>query len=78
MNIWLAGLFPEWEIPEFFAEFDATINSLMGSLHGVAVWADWAYILVVVSSVVFVWGFAFIVKLARAVAAHIPFVGGSG
>lgn len=78
VNNYLAGLFPDWDVPDFFTDFDATVNSLLASLSGVAVWADWAFILTVVSAVVIVWAFAFLVKLARAVLAHVPFVGGSG
>lgn len=78
VNVWLASLFPAWDAPAFLVDFDNTVNGVMSNLSGVAVWADWVYILVVVGAVILVWGIAFVVKLARAVVAHVPFFGGSG
>lgn len=76
---WIATLFPQdWEPPTFITELDTTVNSVIANVDGMAVWADWAYILAVVGVVVLVWGIGLSIKLARAVAAHIPFFGGAG
>jgi hypothetical protein len=75
---WFASLFPVWDPPEFLVTFDDQLNGIMANLSGVGVWADWVYILIVVGVVIVVWGFSLLIKLARAVAAHIPFFGGAG
>lgn len=75
---WFASLFPVWDVPEFLVDFDATLNDVLGNLSGVGAWVDWLYILLIVTAVMAVWGIALLIKVARAVAAHVPFVGGAG
>lgn len=76
---WFAGLFPtDWEPPEFLVDLDGTLNGVLANLGGVSVWADWVYIFAVVGAVLLIWGIGLVIKLARAVAAHIPFFGGAG
>jgi len=79
MSAWFSSLFPDdFEVPPFFAGFDDQLNSVFSNVDGMGVWADWLYILAVVGVVILVWGIGLLVKLARAIAAHIPFFGGAG
>jgi len=75
---WFGGLFPEWTPPEFLTTADDQINAILADLDGVAVWADWQYITVVVGVVIGTWALSFLVKIALRVAAYIPFFGGAG
>lgn len=76
---WFASLFPtDWEIPPFLAGLDETVNDILANLSGVGVWADWVYIIGVVGVVLALWATALLIKVARAVAAHVPFFGGAG
>lgn len=75
---WIAGLFGEWDIPDFLVNLDDMINEILDNLDGVAVWVDWGFILICVLAVIGVWGVGLAVKGVRAIAAHIPFFGGSG
>lgn len=79
MSGWIASLFPtDWEPPEFLAELDTMVNDVIGTVDGLAVWADWGFILSVVVLVLGVWVIGLTVKVGRAIAAHLPIVGGSG
>lgn len=78
MSNWVASWFPTDDAPSWLAGADDTVNGVLDNLNGVGVWADWVYILVVVGSVVGIWVIGLLVKLARAVAAHIPQFGGAG
>lgn len=78
LSDWFAGLFPDWDPPVFLATFDTQINDLLSKLSGVGVWADWTYILVVVSAVLAAWALGFVIKIVLRIAAFIPLVGGAG
>lgn len=79
ISSWFATLFPQdWQVPGFISDFDTQVNGVLANVDGMAVWADWGYILAVVTVVVGVWIIGVTVKLARAVVAHLPFVGGAG
>lgn len=75
---WFAGLFPTDAPPAFVTEFGSLMTTLLDNLDGVAVWADWIFVLGVVSAVLGVWVTGVLIKFIRAVAAHIPFFGGAG
>ncbi|MDI1338133.1 MAG: hypothetical protein PSU94_18280 [Lacunisphaera sp.] len=75
---WFASLFPDVEVPPFLTGLDSMLNDLFAQLGGVSVWADWGFIFVVVGVVVVVWGIAFTIKIVRAIASYLPFIGGAG
>ena len=78
MSEWFANLWPDWTPPVFITEFAGNLNSLLADLDGVAVWADWGYILAIVGIVLATWGITFAIKILRAIASYIPFFGGAG
>lgn len=75
---WFVGLFPEWQAPAGFASLDDTVNGFFARFDGVGVWAPWGLLGVCIAVALSVWGIGLVVKLARAIAAHIPFFGGAG
>lgn len=75
---WVASLLPTDDAPAWLNAADDTVNVVFGNLNGVGVWVDWVYILIVVGVVLSVWSIGLLIKLARAVAAHIPLFGGAG
>lgn len=75
---WLAEQMPDDELPDFLVNLDGMVNDVIDNVDGIAVWADWVYILAVVSAVVLFWGLAFVVKIIRALLAHVPLFGGAG
>lgn len=78
MGGWVGSLFPDWTPPAWLSQVSSQVNGLIANLNGVGAWADWAYILVVVSTVLSVWVVALLVKTARALVSYLPFFGGSG
>lgn len=78
VSAWLAGMWPDWTPPDFLVHFDTTLNGILHNLDGVSVWADWPFMLVVVALVLGVWATTAGVKLVRAIASYLPFVGGAG
>jgi hypothetical protein len=79
MADWFASLFPEdWEVPEFLVGIDGMINDVLDNTSGIGAWVDLPYILVVVGAVVLLWTIAFLIKVARALIAHLPLIGGKG
>lgn len=75
---WFANLFPDWTPPAFLVNLGDTINSTVSNLSGVAVWVDWGTEMTIAGVVTAVWISTFGVKIVRALASYIPFVGGSG
>lgn len=68
----------DWEVPSFLLEFDDFVNGFLANVAGLGAWVDWVYVFVVIGAVLVVWTVGLGLKLARAIAAHIPFVGGAG
>jgi hypothetical protein len=75
---WFASLWPSWTPPAFLTDLSTTVNGLLANLNGVGAWADWGFIFGVVAAVLLVWVFSAAVKLIRAVASYLPFIGGAG
>ena len=79
LSDWFASLFPsDFEVPAFFTELTAFMDDLFTNAAGLGAWIDFTFIITTVSVVLAVWAIAFGVKIARAVAAHLPLVGGAG
>lgn len=73
---WMASLAPEIEqIPDDVTD---PLGPLVEAVAGTGHWVDWLSIGVIVGVVTSLWLIAFGLKFARALAAHIPFVGGNG
>lgn len=75
---WFTGLFPPDPLPEFLTSLDTKINDVFSIVGGMGVWADWVYIIGVVSSVIVIWLIGLLVKFIRSFATSIPFIGGAG
>ncbi|GAA2084158.1 hypothetical protein GCM10009840_21060 [Pseudolysinimonas kribbensis] len=75
---WFASLFPVWEPPEWLVHLDDQVNPVLDNLAGVGAWVDWTFILAVVSAVLLCWGITLSIKVLRAVASYLPFIGGAG
>ncbi len=75
---WFVSLFPADDAPSWWVDFDGLVNTVLSQLNGVSVWVDWGYVIAVVGVVLAVWLASFIVKIVRAIAAHIPLFGGAG
>lgn len=78
LAVFFAGLFPEWEIPEFMTSGDGWLGVMAESLYGLGVWVDWGALGICLTAVGGVYVVAGLIKLARAVIAHLPMVGGAG
>lgn len=75
---WLGDIIPDWTPPDFLIGFSGLFNDLTANIGGLGVWADWGYIIGIVTVVISVWGITLLVRVARALGAHIPFFGGNG
>jgi len=75
---WIAGLFPEAVIPEWFTSMGLMLSGLLGGLSGMGVWVNWVVVGGCVTSVLASWLFFSNVKLVRVAAGHVPQFGGNG
>lgn len=75
---WLAEMFGEWTPPPEMASAATTINALLEGMAGFGVWVDFGVLATCVGIAVGVWTTVIIIKLARAIAAHVPLFGGAG
>lgn len=75
---WIAGLFGEWTPPAELTQATSGLNDLMGTFASLGVWVSWPVLGACIAAAVGVWAAVLIVKLIRAVLAHIPAFGGSG
>lgn len=73
---WFVSLFPQGDAPDFVLTLDDKINGLLANLGGVGVWADWPYMIGVVSVVVGIWAIGFAVKAVLTLWKLIPVIGG--
>lgn len=78
VGAWLISLFPVWTPPEFFVQLDTKVNAFFAGFEGLGVWADWAYLGIVVGSVLAVWLLGLTIKLFRAAASYVFPGWGSG
>jgi hypothetical protein len=75
---WVVGLFPEWDVPSEVAGFDDMLNGFIAPFSSLGAWVPWTVIFICVGLAVAAWVIGWGVKAIRAVAAHVPFVGGAG
>ena len=76
---WLTSLAAtDWVVPPEIASFDDTVSGFISSFVGLSVWAPWALMIGCVTVAVTTWLVCLLIKALRAVAAHVPLVGGAG
>lgn len=73
-----ATLFPEWEIPAWMVEHRTTLVDMLETYNGFGVWVNWPVLGLCVAAVGVAYASGLGVRLARAVAAHVPQFGGAG
>lgn len=76
--VWLADVFPEWEIPEWFLDPQGPMRIALEGYMGLGVWIDWG----VLGTCLLASGGAFLagggLKIFRSLLSHLPFIGGNG
>lgn len=75
---WVASLFPVLELPEWFTGVDELVNDVFGYGDGLGAWIDWPIVVPILVAPLAIWALALGVRAARALIAHIPFLGGKG
>lgn len=75
---WLAGLFGVWEPPQVLLDMADTVSLVVSMFADFGVWVDWVVLGACVLASVATWGIVLVIKVIRAIAAHVPAFGGSG
>lgn len=75
---WLAGLFGTWTPPQQLTDMATGVSDLVTTFASLGVWVDWGVLGGCVTAAVAAWGIVLGIKVVRAVAAHIPAIGGAG
>lgn len=76
--IFIAGLFPEWDIPGWVIDSRGQLVSMIEAQAGLGVWIDWGVLGLCITATVTTYSIAIVIKLVRAAAGHIPQIGGKG
>lgn len=76
--IWVAGLFPEWELPPWVHDSRSQLVDMIETYNGLGVWIDWGILGVCITATATTYAVMLGIKLVRAVIAHIPQIGGRG
>lgn len=75
---WLGGLMPAVDIPASVASPGGILNSILAFASGLGVWIDWSFLGICCGVVVLAWSSGLLMKVGRAVIAHVPWFGGKG
>jgi hypothetical protein len=75
--IWLAGLFGSADL-SVLQSVKASVTSFSAQVASFGSWVDWAVLGACITGVTGTWVVASVIKLVRAVVAHIPQFGGAG
>ncbi|BDZ38074.1 hypothetical protein [Microbacterium suwonense] len=75
---WLAGLFGEWTPPDALTDMASSANDLVVEFASLGVWVDWGVLSGCVAAALASWAVVLVVKVVRALAAHVPVIGGAG
>lgn len=75
---WVAGLFPDFEIPQWMLDSRGAMVGFLESMSGLGVWVDWGALALCVGAVAAAYGIGILIKLIRVGISHVPFFGGSG
>lgn len=74
----VADLFGPWTPPDELVDASKSINGLLTNMAGLGAWMNWGVLAGCVATATAAWGVVVGIKLVRAIAAHIPFLGGAG
>jgi len=74
----LADAFGPWTPPSELVNATSGANSALANMQGVGVWVNWPVLMGCIATSVAVWGGVLVIKLVRAIAAHVPQFGGGG
>lgn len=79
---WFIGLigsaFPDWEPPVELTQISGMVADLMGRFGGLSAWVEWPVLTGCIAVSLATWAAVAGLKLIRAIAAHVPALGGSG
>lgn len=78
MAVWILGLFPSWDPPEWMKDPLGPLNSWVESMYGVGVWVDWKAVGICLTAVIAAYGVGLTIRLVRAAMSHVPLIGGGG
>jgi len=76
--IWIASLFPEWEVPVWMEDTRGAMVTFLESSVGLGVWVDWSALGICLTAVGVAYVAGLTIRLIRAILAHVPQFGGSG
>jgi len=76
--VWLATLFPVWNVPAFMSGSGSGLVSLLASFNGFGAWVDFAVLTGCITAAVGTWLVCFVIKLVLKIVGFIPMVGGTG
>lgn len=74
----IAGIFEPIEVPDWMIDSTANLVGFVNSASGLGVWVPWEALGLAAALLTVVFVVTFGAKLVRAIAAHIPFLGGAG
>lgn len=75
---WLASLFPPWDVPSQVTSLPGLLRTLAGYAAGLGGWVDWGVLSACAGVAVATWVVCLGIKVFRAIASYLPFVGGAG
>ncbi len=75
---WIVSLFPTLELPESLVHLDDTINEILAMGDGLGAFFDWTLIGVLAAIPLTIWVAGLLLRGARVLIAHLPFIGGRG
>lgn len=75
---WVATLFPELELPDWFTGVDDIVNGVFAYGDGLGAWVAWDIVPAILLLPIAIWAVGLTVRAARAAIGHVPFVGGKG
>lgn len=74
----VASMFPEFVLPDWFVNFGPGVQTILNSAHGMGVWMDFNMAGVVAGAVLSTYVVGFIIKLLLRAGSHVPQFGGAG
>lgn len=77
MAEWFATLIPPLDLPAEITDGSA-FDTVAGIFAGMGVWVEWSVLILVSGAVLASWISGYAARAIRAIAAHVPFLGGAG
>lgn len=75
---WIAGLFPEWELPAWLSNSRDGVIAFVAGYVGLGVWINWSVLGWCITACAIAYAAVVAIKLFRAALAHVPQFGGKG